>query len=65
MTFQGKPRSGAPKKITPRDARALIQTAINNPRMSLKALAIPFKSGKRLSYYIVAIVLKSFNKAKR
>jgi hypothetical protein len=33
--------------------------------MSLKSLAIPSKSGKRLNYYIVAIILKSFSKAKR
>lgn len=65
MTFQSKPRSGAPKKITPRGARALVQTVINELRMSLKSLATPSKSGKRLNHYTVAILLKSFGKAKR
>jgi Transposase len=65
MPFESKPRSGAPKKITPRGACTLVRTAINEPRISLKALATPSKSGKRLSHYTVAIVLKSFGKAKR
>ena len=65
MTFQGKPRSGAPKKITSRGARSLVRTAVNQPRMSLKALATPSKSGKRLYHHTVAIVLKSFSKVKR
>jgi transposase len=65
MTFESKPRSGAPKKISPRGARAFVRTAINEPRMPLKALATPSKSGKRLYYYTVAILLKSFGKAKR
>jgi hypothetical protein len=65
MAFLGKLRSGAPKKITPRGARALVRTAVNHPRMSLKALATPSKSGKRLNHHTVAILLKSFGKAKR
>jgi len=33
--------------------------------MSLKSLATPSKSGKRLNHHIVTILLKSFNKVKR
>ena len=33
--------------------------------MPLKALATPSKSGKRLNHHTVAIILKSFGKAKR
>jgi hypothetical protein len=32
--------------------------------MTLKALATPFKSSTKLNYYTVAIILKSFKKAK-
>jgi transposase len=64
-SFEKKPRRGAPKKITKRGARALVHTACQDTRMTLKALATPSKSGKRLNYYTVAIYLKSFGKAKR
>jgi hypothetical protein len=33
--------------------------------MTLKALSTPSKSGEQLHHYIVAIILKSFGKAKR
>jgi hypothetical protein len=33
--------------------------------MTLEALNMPSKSGKKLNYYTVAIMLKSFGKAKR
>jgi len=65
MAFLGKLRSEALKKITPRGARALIRTIINHLRMSLKVLATPSKSGKRLNYYTITILLKSFSKVKR
>jgi len=65
MTFESKPRSGAKKKLNPRAERRLVRTACNEPRMSLKSLATPSKSGKRLNHHTVAIILKSFGKAKR
>jgi hypothetical protein len=65
MTFTSKPRSGPLKKVTSRGAKALVRTALNEPRMSLKSLATPSKSGKRLNHHTVAILLKSFGKAKR
>jgi len=64
-TFETKPRSGRPNKISQRGARALVHTAITNPRMTLKALSTPSKSGKQIHYHTVAIVLKAFGKAKR
>jgi transposase len=63
--FENKPRSGRPKKITARGARALVRTACQDTRMTLKVLATPSKSGKKLNHHTVAIVLKSFGKAKR
>jgi transposase len=63
--FENKPRSSRPKKITARGARALVRTACQDTRMSLKALATPSKSGQKLNYYTVTIILKSFGKAKR
>ena len=64
-SFESKLRSGAPKKLSPRAERRLVRTAVDAPRMTLKALGTPSKSGKRLNYYTVAILLKSFGKAKR
>jgi hypothetical protein len=64
-TFQSLPRSGANKKITPRGERALLRIASSQPRMTLKALSILPKSGKKLNHHTVAIILKSFGKAKR
>jgi transposase len=64
-TFESKPRSGRPKKITERGARALLRTACNDTRMTLKGLATPSKSGQQLNHHTVAIILKSFGKAKR
>jgi hypothetical protein len=63
--FENKPRSGRPKKITIRSARSLVRTACKDTRMTLKALATPSKSGKKLNHHIVAIILKSFGKANR
>lgn len=65
FTFENKPRSGRPKKITERGARALVRTACQDTRMTLKALSSPSKSGKQLHHRTVAVVLKSFGKAKR
>jgi hypothetical protein len=64
-SFENKPGRGALKKITKQGARALVRTACQDTRMTLKALATPSESGKRLNYYIVTIYLKSFGKAKR
>jgi transposase len=64
-SFESLPRSGAKKKLSPRAERRLVRIAVAQPRMSLKALATPSKSGKRLNTKTVAIVLKSFGKAKR
>jgi transposase len=65
MTFESKPRSGAKKKLNPRAERRLVRTACNQLRMSLKSLVTPSKSGKCLNHHTVAIILKSFGKAKR
>ena len=64
-TFESLPRSGAKKKITSRGERALLRTASLEPRMTLKALSTPSKSGEKLNHHTVAIILKSFGKAKR
>jgi Transposase len=64
-TFENKPRSSCPKKITTQGARALVRTACQDTRMTLKALATPSKSSEKLNHHTVAIVLKSFGKAKR
>jgi transposase len=63
--FKSKPRSGRPQKISQRGARSLVRTAISEPKMTLEALSTPSKSGKKLNHHTVAIVLKSFGKAKR
>jgi transposase len=63
--FENKPRSGRPKKITAQGARALVRTACQDTRLTLKALATPSKSGRKFNHHIVAIILKSFRKAKR
>jgi hypothetical protein len=49
-SFESKPRSGCPKKISQRGARALVRTVITDTRMTLKALATPSKSGKQIHY---------------
>jgi transposase len=64
-SFESKPRSGPKKKLSPRAERRLVRTAVAQPRMPLKALATPSKSGKRLNHHTIAIILKSFGKAKR
>ena len=64
-TFESKPRSGRPKKTTSRGARALLRTAFKEPRITLKGLSTPLKSGNKLNHYTVAVILKSFGKAKR
>jgi transposase len=63
--FKNKARCGAPRKITERGERKLIRLACKDTRMTLRALATPSKSGKRLNHHTVAIILKSFGKAKR
>jgi len=62
MTFESKKRYGPKRKLDSRATRNLVQIAINNPRMTLKSLATPSKSGKKLHYHTVAIILKSFGK---
>jgi len=64
-TLVRKPGSGAKKKLSARAKRALVRITVNDPRMTLKALSTPFKSGKQLNYYIVTKILKRYNKAKR
>jgi DNA-directed RNA polymerase specialized sigma24 family protein len=64
-SFQTRPRSGQPQKVSQRGARALVRRAISEPRMTLKALSSPSKSGKQLHHQTVVRVLKSFGKAKR
>src|SRR5438046_4021005 len=64
-TFKSNPRSGRPKKITPRGERALLRTALFDTRMTLKALATPSKSGQQLNHHTVSKVLKRHGKAKR
>jgi transposase len=64
-TLVRKPGSGAKKKLSARAERALVRIAINDPRMTLKALLTPSKSGKQLNHHIVAKILKRHNKAKR
>jgi transposase len=64
-TFKSKPRSGRPKKITERGARALLRNAALDTRMTLKALSTPSKSGKQLNHHTIAKILKTFGKAKR
>jgi hypothetical protein len=53
------------RKITLKGERHLIRTANLEPKMTLKALGSPSKSGKKLNYYTVAQVLKRNGKAKR
>jgi hypothetical protein len=60
--FENKPRSSRLKKITARGLRALVQTACQDTKMTLKALATPSKSGKKLNHHTVAIILKSLGK---
>jgi hypothetical protein len=64
-SFESRSRSGPKKKLSPRAKRRLVRTTVAQPRMLLKALAIPSKSGKRLNHHIVVIILKFFSKAKR
>jgi hypothetical protein len=49
--FENKPRSSRLKKITARGLRALVQTACQDTKMTLKALATPSKSGKKLNHH--------------
>ena len=42
-----------------------MRIAINEPKMTFKALAIPSKSGKKLNHHTVAKYLKKHGKAKR
>jgi hypothetical protein len=60
-----KPGSGAKKKLSARAKRTLVRIAINEPRMTLKALSTPSKSGKKLNHHTVAKILKQHGKAKR
>jgi len=57
-TFQNKPGRGGTKKITLRGERELVRAALADPRMPLKALATPSKSGKQLNHHTVAKILK-------
>jgi hypothetical protein len=63
--FKSKPRSGAPQKLDFRAARKLVRDTVKEPRTSLKSLGTPSKSGKYLHHRTVAILLKSFGRAKR
>ena len=65
MTFANKPRKDLNLKLSDRGASSLVRIACDNPRMTLKALSTLFKLGKKLNYYTVAIILKSFGKNKR
>jgi transposase len=65
LDFHSKSRPGGPKKTTDRDDRALVRYAEAHPRCSLKLLATPSKSSKRLGINTVRNVLKAYGKAKR
>jgi transposase len=65
LDFRTKPRSGAPKKTTTRQDRALVRFANANPRVPLHALATPSKSGIKLGRNTVRKILKAYGKAKR
>ena len=64
-TLASKPGRGSKLKLDARAKRALVRNAILEPKMTLKALASPSKSGKQLNHYIVAKILKKHSKAKR
>jgi hypothetical protein len=59
-----KPGSGAKRKLSERSEMALVRIAIAEPKMTLKALASPSKSGKELNHYTVSKILKQHGKAK-
>ncbi|KAF4628521.1 hypothetical protein G7Y89_g9625 [Cudoniella acicularis] len=63
--FENKPGRGAIRKITPRGERHLLRTVNLEPRMTLKSLASPSKSGHKLNHHTVASILKLNGKAKR
>jgi hypothetical protein len=60
-----KPGSGTKKKLLARAKRTLMHIAINEPRITLKALLTPSKSGKKLNHHTVARIFKQHRKAKR
>jgi transposase len=64
-SFKSKPRSGRPKKTTPRDNRALLRAANHDTKATLYALATPSKSSRQLSRGTVRKILKAAGKAKR
>ena len=65
MTFSNKLGRGPKQKLSDRGTRSLVRIASDNPRMTLKALSTPSKSGKKLNHHTIAIILKSFGKNKR
>jgi transposase len=64
-TFKSKARTGATKKTSIRNDRALVRHAIQHPRETLSALVTPSKSSKGLHRNTVRKILKSYGKAKR
>lgn len=64
-SFKSKPGRGNKPKLSPRAERTLVRIALNEPKMTLKALASPSKSGKELNHHTVSKILKRHGKAKR
>jgi transposase len=64
-TFQNKPRSGRPPKLSTRAERRLLRHANANTKDTLEALATPSKSGKKICRTTVRKALKKYGKAKR
>ena len=65
LDFYTKPRPGALKATTNRQDRALVRYAVANPRVSLKILGSPSKSGIKLGRNTVRKILKAYRKSKR
>ena len=65
ITFKNKLRTRRLYKTNSRSERALLRTATNDIRMTLKSLATPLKLGYKLNHYTVAKILKRHRKVKR
>ena len=65
VTFESRPRPGAPVKLTARAARRLVRAAVKERREPLEALRTPSKSGVHLSRKTVRVTLKLHGKARR
>lgn len=63
--FTNAKRPGKPPKLTPKGERRLLRVAANDTRANLAYLAIPSKSGQKLSRTTVRKTLKKHGKARR